>query len=140
VWSAAGYLMPRGVLREAGLDPAQVFASQAFVGSYGAVLDALESGRADLGATYCSLDENGALTAAPWSERPGLRPIALSGAIPGDAICAAGELSPDDAEAMVEPLIALSAEAEGQTLLRRLFGAERFAEVDPSYYQGLEGM
>jgi ABC-type phosphate/phosphonate transport system substrate-binding protein len=140
VWSAAGYLMPRGVLRDAGLDPAQVFASQAFVGSYAAVLDALESGRADLGATYCSIDEHGALIAGPWSERPGLRPLALSGAIPGDAICAAGELSVEDAEAMVEPLIALSTLTEGQTLLRRLFGAPGFAEVDPSYYQVLEGI
>jgi eukaryotic-like serine/threonine-protein kinase len=140
VWSAAGYLMPLGVLREAGLDPAQVFASQAFVGSHRAVLDALEQGRADLGATYCSLDEHGALVAAPWSDRPGFRPIALSGAIPGDAICASGELSLKDAEAMVEPLITLSTQPAGAALLRRLFGTERFAGVDPSYYQALEGV
>jgi phosphate/phosphite/phosphonate ABC transporter binding protein len=137
-WSAAGYLMPRSVLREAGLDPEQVFASQAFVGSHAAVLDALQEGRADVGATYCSIDEKGTLVAAPWSERPGLRPVALSAAIPGDAICAAGELSLEDAEAMVEPLVTLSAEAEGAALLRRLFGAARFVEVNASYYQALE--
>ncbi len=140
VWSAAGYLMPRSVLREAGLDPAQVFASQAFVGSYAAVLDALDAERADVGATFCSLDDDGGLVAAPWVDHPGIEPIALSGAIPGDAICACGELSLEDAEAMVSPLIALSAEPEGAALLRRLFGTERFAEVDPSYYQVLEGV
>ena len=138
VWSAAGYLMPRSVLREAGLDPAQVFASQAFEGSYTAVLDALETGRADVGATFCSLDDQGSLVAAPWG--PGLEPIALSGAIPGDAICAGGELPLADAEAMVSALVALSAQPGGATLLRRLFGTERFAEVDPSYYQVLEGV
>ncbi len=140
VWSAAGYLMPRGVLRDAGLDPAQVFASQSFVGSHGAVLDALEAGRADLGATYCTLDDDGALVAAPWTDRPSLRPIALSGAIPGDAICAAGELSLKDAEAIVEPLLTLSTDPAGASLLRKLFGTERFAEVDGSYYQALEGV
>jgi len=140
VWSAAGYLMPRSLLREAGHDPAQVFASQAFVGSYAAVLDALDAGRADLGATFCSIDDDGALVAAPWVDRPGLAPIALSGAIPGDAICAGGELSLEDAEAMVSPLIALAGEPEGAELLRRLFGTDRFAEVDPSYYQVLEGV
>jgi serine/threonine-protein kinase len=140
VWSAAGYLMPRGVIRGAGFDPEQVFASQTFVGSHAAVLDALEDGRADVGATYCSLDEHGALVAAPWSERPGLRPIALSGAIPGDAICGAGEIALEDAEAMVEPLIALSAEPRGPALMSRVFGAGRFVEVDPSYYQALEGV
>jgi len=139
VWSAAGYLMPCGVLREAGLDPTQVFASQSFVGSHGAVLEALESGRADLGATYCTLDDDGALVAGPWSDRRALRPIALSGAIPGDAICAAGELSLKEAEAIVEPLLSLSAEPEGAALLRRLFGTDRFAEVDASYYHVLDG-
>jgi serine/threonine-protein kinase len=140
VWSAAGYLMPRSIIREAGFDPEQVFASQTFVGSHVAVLDAVQQGRADVGATYCSLDEHGALVAAPWTDRPGLRPIALSGAIPGDAICASGEIALADAEAMVEPLIALSAESRGPALMTRVFGAGRFVEVDPSYYQALEGV
>jgi len=140
VWSAAGYLMPRSILREAGFDPEQVFASQTFVGSHAAVLDALQEGRAEVGATYCSLDAGGALVAAPWSDRPDIRPIALSGAIPGDAICAAGDLHLEDVEAMVEPLIALSTEPEGSALLTRVFGAGRFVEVDPSYYQALEGV
>ncbi len=140
VWSAAGYLMPRSVMREAGIDPEQVFASQTFVGSHAAVLDALHEGRAEVGATYCSLDETGNLVAAPWSDRPDVRPIALSGAIPGDAICAAGELHLEDAEAMIQPLVALSAEPEGSELLSRIFGAGHFVEVDPSYYQALEGV
>ncbi len=140
VWSAAGYLMPRSVIREAGLDPAQIFASQAFVGSHAAVLDALAEGRADLGATFCTLDERGTLVAAPWSDRPGFVPVALSGAIPGDAICAAGELSLKDAEAMVTPLIDLADDAEGSALLRRVFGTPRFVGVDPSFYQVLEGV
>lgn len=140
VWSAAGYLMPRNVIREAGFDPEIVFASQAFVGSHAAVLDALEEGRADVGATYCSIDDKGALVAAPWSDRRGIRSIALSGAIPGDAICAAGELHLEDAEAMVEQIVALSADKEGQALLQRVFGAGRFVEVDSSHYHELEDM
>jgi phosphate/phosphite/phosphonate ABC transporter binding protein len=140
VWSAAGYLMPCSVLRAAGLDPTQIFASQSFVGSHIAVLDALESGRADLGATYCTLDEGGALLDGPWAERSGLRPVALSGAVPGDAICAAGELSLKEAEAIVEPLLALSTQPEGAALLNRLFGTDRFAEVDASYYHALDGV
>jgi phosphate/phosphite/phosphonate ABC transporter binding protein len=140
VWSAAGYLMPRSVIREAGFDPETIFASQTFVGSHAAVLDALQEGRAEIGATYCSLDRDGALVAAPWTDRPEVRPFALSGAIPGDAICAAGELHLEDAVAMVEPLVALSSEPQGSALLTRIFGAGYFVEVDPSYYQVLEGV
>jgi hypothetical protein len=33
-----------------------------------------------------------------------------------------------------------SAEPEGAALLRKRFGAERFVEVDASYYQALEEM
>jgi phosphate/phosphite/phosphonate ABC transporter binding protein len=140
VWSAAGYLMPRSVLREAGLDPEQVFASQTFVGSHAAVLDALQEGRAEVGATYCSLDRDGALVASPWTDRPDIRPFALSSAIPGDAICAAGELHLEDAVAMIEPLVVLSTEPQGSALLAKIFGAGYFVEVDPSYYQVLEGV
>jgi serine/threonine-protein kinase len=139
VWSAAGYLMPRSVIREAGFDPEQVFASQTFVGSHAAVLDALQEGRADVGATYCSLGPRGSLVAAPWSDRPALHPVAVSRTIPGDAICAAGELPIEHAEAMVEPLIALSADKAGTATLQRVFGADRFFEVDPSYYAVLDG-
>jgi ABC-type phosphate/phosphonate transport system substrate-binding protein len=65
--------------------------------------------------------------------------VAVSGAIPGDAICAAGEIPIEHAEAMVEPLIALSADKAGTATLQRVFGADRFFEVDPSYYATLEG-
>ncbi len=140
VWSAAGYLMPRGVLRLSGIDPTQVFASQAFVGSHAAVLDAIAEGRADVGATYCTLGEDGTLVASPWSDRKGFVPVAVSGAIPGDAVCAAGELSLRDAEAMVQPLIDLAKSQEGTRLLERLFGTARFVGVDASDYQVLEGV
>jgi hypothetical protein len=40
---------------------------------------------------------------------------------------------------MVEPLIAITAEKAGSSLLNRIFGAGRFVEVDPSYYTVLEG-
>jgi phosphate/phosphite/phosphonate ABC transporter binding protein len=140
VWSASGYLMPRGVLRLAGIDPDHAFASQGFVGSHAAVLDAVEEGRADLGATYCTLDEDGALVASPWRDRPGFVPIVVSGAIPVDAICAAGELSLKDAEAMVQPLVDLADDAEGAPLLKRLLGSPRFVRVDPSDYHVLDGV
>jgi phosphate/phosphite/phosphonate ABC transporter binding protein len=138
VWSAAGYLVPRDMLRAAGVDPASAFASQAFVGSHAAVLDALEEGRVDVGATYCSLDTRGALVAGPWTGRRGLRALAVSDPIPGDTLCAAGHLSPEEARLLVDPLVELSLAESGPKLLRALFGADRFVQVDPAFYEVLE--
>jgi phosphate/phosphite/phosphonate ABC transporter binding protein len=133
-WSAAGYLVPRGMLRAAGLDPERLFASQTIAGSHAAVLDAVRTGLVDVGATYCSVDAQRRLVRAPWGRDPGLKAVACSEQIPGDAICAAGALPLEQARELVRPLQALAEQPATAALIAQVFGAERFTEVDAGHY------
>lgn len=87
-WSAAGYLVPRAMLAKHGLDPDQLFSSQGFVGGYDAVLAALRSGQADVGAIFCRLDDQGRSTGGPWQGDAALSLLEVDGPIPGDSVCA----------------------------------------------------
>jgi ABC-type phosphate/phosphonate transport system substrate-binding protein len=103
-WSASGYIVPRARLRLGGVDPATAFASEVFVGSTRAVLEALRSGTADVGAAHCTLTPENTIKTAPWSEADGLDVLATFGPIPCDAICAGPSIGPEKRRAMREAL------------------------------------
>ena len=84
-WSAAGYLFPRRILRDAKIDPASVFAKQRFYSSHPAVLEALRAGEIDVAGTY--LDRSGLLRPAGDDAANGLVSIGTSASIPSDALC-----------------------------------------------------
>lgn len=92
-WSAAGYMMPLALLRSRGVDPDQVFSSQAFVGSHDAVLESLVARSAEVGATHCTLDDQGTIIRRPWDDGDGLEVLGVSGPIPGDTFCSAPGVS-----------------------------------------------
>ncbi|MEM9188161.1 MAG: PhnD/SsuA/transferrin family substrate-binding protein [Myxococcota bacterium] len=54
--SASGHIFPKVALAGFGLDPQQLFLGERFVGSHGAVVEAVESGEADVGATYATFE------------------------------------------------------------------------------------
>ena len=94
-WSAAGYLVPRALLRDAGHDPTTLFASEAFAHDYRVVLESLDAGRADVGACYARLDDRGALAGGPWMAHPDLILLASGGSIPSDTLCTSPRVDPD---------------------------------------------
>jgi ABC-type phosphate/phosphonate transport system substrate-binding protein len=87
--SAAGYLAARGPLQE---HLASGFASEQFLGSHSAVVDAVAIRAVDLGASFGTFDDaTGELVEAEWLDAAGvkLRPvkaIASFGAIPNDCL------------------------------------------------------
>lgn len=127
-WSTSGYLFPRRLLRAAGFDPATLFSEQRFYGTHEAVAHALALGEIDVGALYCLLDGSTApraaeaLVGAPWTSETPLRALAVTGAIPGDALCIATRVP----EAEADELCARLARPEAAELARLLDG-ERFA-------------
>ena len=129
-WSAAGYLMPRAMLKAKGIDPDRVFASQGFVGRYDAVLAALRHGDADVGATFCGVDARGTLVRHPWSDADELRVLALSERIPGDTMCASYRVARDDRERLRQLLV----DEVGTASLLHLMGASRFARAKVEDY------
>ncbi|MBX7195323.1 MAG: PhnD/SsuA/transferrin family substrate-binding protein, partial [Sandaracinaceae bacterium] len=84
-WSAAGYLVPRRVLRGRGIEPDRDLREQAFVGSYPAVVDSLRTGAADLGGVFGWRREDGSV----WhlgSDHDELLALAVSEPIPSDVM------------------------------------------------------
>jgi serine/threonine-protein kinase len=129
-WSAAGYLMPRVVLRSKGVDPDGVFASQGFVGRYDAVMASLRSGSADVGATFCSVDARGAILRRPWNDTDDFRVLAVSEKIPGDAVCASYRVARDERERLRR----LFTDDVGAASLLHSMGASKFARGSDEDY------
>jgi eukaryotic-like serine/threonine-protein kinase len=133
-WSAAGYLVPRSLLRAKGVDPDAVFSSQGFLGSYPAVLGALRAGTADVGGCFCAIDRSGKIARRPWKKEDGLRVLAVSEPIPGDTLCVARTLPAEDVERLRDRL---SDEEIARPLLR-LLAAKRLLRAEPQRYSALE--
>ena len=132
-WSAAGYLMPRAMLRAKGIEPDRSLASQGFLGSYPAALEALAMGRADVTAAHCGVDEFGVIVRAAWNEVHPVTVLDVSEPIPGDTICVRPAL-----EGRHRAHIArrLGDRRRARTLLR-LVGATRMVRGDTARYDGL---
>lgn len=138
-WSAAGYLIPRCMLRLAGIEPDRVLTSQAFVGSYEAVLRSIAEGGADVGAVHCRLDEERGVVASPFRDDPRLRAIAVSREpIPGDTICAPATANPERVRRVVARFVEAATRIEARPVFQRIFGTDRFVAANPSRYEGLE--
>jgi phosphate/phosphite/phosphonate ABC transporter binding protein len=138
-WSAAGFLIPRRMLRGAGVEPDAVFHSQAALGSYEQVLRALVDGEADVGATWCRLGARGEIASSAFADDPRLRVLAVSAdAIPGDTICASTALAPEVAHELAARFGAAAASLELTPHFRALLAKDRLVAANPSRYEGLE--
>lgn len=138
-WSAAGYLVPRCMLRAADIEPDSTFSAQSFHGSYGAVVQALLDNVADVGAMFCRVSENGEITGGAWHDDRRIRPIAVGAEpVPGDTICVTAAISVEDARRAIERFVEAAAKPAVGPLFREVFGTDRFVAANASRYEGLE--
>lgn len=138
-WSAAGYLVPRCMLRAADIEPDDTFSAQSFHGSFEAVVQALLDNVADVGAMFCRVSENGEITGGAWNEDRRIRPIAVGAEpVPGDTICVTSALSVEDARRAIERFVEAAAKPSAGPLFREVFGTDRFVAANASRYEGLE--
>ena len=86
--SASGYLVVRAHLEQLGVDLGNAFSEDLFAGSHDAVVDAVRSGRADVGATFVYVDEAGHFQRAGWGASNEMHIIAQAGPIPNDILAA----------------------------------------------------
>jgi phosphonate transport system substrate-binding protein len=89
--SSSGYIVPRIHLASLGCDLTTFFSQETFQLSHTAVIDAVASGRADLGATFYCVDATGKLTTAGWTDADGttirsVKVAAHAGPIPNDMV------------------------------------------------------
>ncbi len=144
--SAAGYLFPRMHLAAKGIEILRFFSRELFVHSHAAVVDAVVSGEADVGATFCNV-ENGKVVRSAWLDDKGeaVRPVeALMtiGPIPNDALVASSHLPAGDRSAVTRWLLSLNGardaeKARALELFGRLLGATDFRVAATDHYEAL---
>jgi ABC-type phosphate/phosphonate transport system substrate-binding protein len=136
-WSAAGYLMPRKLLREAGVHPDRDLWQRMF-GSYSNVLEAIALDQAELGGVFCSIDAFNTVIRAGWTGADRVRVLAVSEAIAGDVIARARRNHTPQINEWIAALRSAAESSEHRALLRDLFGAEGLESPDLSGYAPLE--
>jgi phosphonate transport system substrate-binding protein len=142
--SAAGYLVPRMHLASLGLDPSKLFSQEIFAQSHFGVVEAVVNGRADVGATFCTLEpRTKRILTAGWTAADGqtLRPVDLvttAGPIPNDAIVAAARLPSSVKTALTRWLLNL--DERSKAILTELFHVKAFKLSTPTHFEPLRHM
>lgn len=138
--SSAGYLFPRLALREAGLDPTNLFSSETFVESHSRSVRAVVSGFADAGATFVQLldpqDPKRGIAIAGWTgfaDTRSLRAVLVSASIPSDTVCVLAGVA--DADRIEASLASFHTRPHGQRLLRMLLNGDRLVPTDGTEYE-----
>lgn len=137
--SAAGYLFVRLALREAGVEPSELFGDERFAGSHGSTVRAVLRGEADVGATHAQTKPGTEeIVLAGWhfyAGVDGMRPLLVSPPIPPDVICASSSLDPDRLDDAREALLRLHRIEDGDPdLLDEVFGGVKLVGARTTDY------
>ena len=142
--SCAGYLFPRLALRRAGFDPSALFADELFVGSHAAGVRAVQTGKADVAATYVQLadaaDPRSELSLVGWVpyvDAEAMRSVLVSPSIPSDAVVITRATPRGDEAKVLSGLEEAGQHPKVAPLLRALLGAESLALTEPSFYSSV---
>ncbi len=128
--SASGYLFPRALLKDQGLDPDKHFAGETFAGDHPSVCKAVRAGTADVGATFSTepkadgaLEATGCADAGPVTD---FKVIASTANLPNEVIAHSPEFPPARVNDVLMTFGRLNQSPEGKTLLADIFRAQGF--------------
>ena len=130
--SAAGYVIPRATLDARKYESSTLFREERFYGSHDAVVNAVLSGSAHVGATYARIGVNGEVLRGGWSDVKGadgvIRVLMTFGSIPGDLICARQGVRKESRAAVTRALVEASTDERIRSNVRAIFGVDAFRE------------
>jgi phosphonate transport system substrate-binding protein len=143
--SASGYIFPRMYLARQKIDPSRL--DERFVGSPLAACAAVADGQADVCACFVSetsasepeqllADLARIYTAAPWR----LRVLAVTDAIPSDALVSAPHVDDATAHDLATGLVGLRTTEEGREALQKMLFAERLLAPPQAFLAQLEAL
>jgi phosphonate transport system substrate-binding protein len=140
--SVGGFLLPMAWMREQGLDPTHAFASQVFVGSYRAALEAVLDGAADVTSVFApvarpGIDDVTGLSDL-WPEKTSeFRALGFTDEAPNDGVAVSMSLAPAIVADLERTLLTLQHSASGAAILKECFHADRFELAPRSGYRAL---
>lgn len=134
--SASGYLLAKAHLLRAGINPAQVFTVQDFLGSHDAVCKAVAAGTYDLGATFSDPTPTGQRISGCESvlgkAAAGLTMIAATDEVPNDVLVAAPTVKREKVELLRTAGTNAPKSEAGKEVLKAAFQAEGTAPIGDS--------
>ncbi len=136
--SATGYMFPKAMMVQRGLDPAGLFSSQDFLGSHDAVCQAVAEGRAEVGATFLNdpaATEVQGCRAVLGEEVSLLRVIAATEDIPNDVLAVREGFPPEAKGRLMIGATLLGSSEEGKRTLQLAFHAEGFSQIKRDDYE-----
>jgi phosphonate ABC transporter permease subunit PhnE len=138
--STSGFVIPRYLLLERGLDPSHFFRQQVFAGGHDAAVLAVYNGQVDAAAVWA---EPPAEHAGAWTRflsnrpPPRLRPILYSPPVPSDAVGVHPDFlrtHPTLVRNVRTALLAMGQNDAGRAILRRLNSTDGFVAADSAQY------
>ncbi len=130
--STSGYIIPRIMLKAAGVDPDTDLAQQIEAGSHPNVVLAVYSGDCDAGATY--IDARGTIEDENPDVNEKVVVIAESDEIPNDGLQFIKDFPADMREEIVNAFLEIMATEEGAEAMGAAYGWDEVAEKDDSFY------
>jgi len=130
--STSGYIIPRVMLKAAGVDPDTDLAQQIEAGSHDSVALAVYSGDCDAGATYVDVRDKIEDDYPDVKEKTIV--VAISPEIPNDGLQFIKDFPPEMKEKIVKAFLEIMATEEGVTTMGKAYGWEEVVEKDDSFY------
>lgn len=130
--STSGYIIPRVMLKAAGVDPEKDLAQEVEAGSHPNVVLAVYSGDCDAGATY--IDARGTIEDEHPDVNEKVLVIAESDEIPNDGLQFIKDFPADMREKIVQAFVDIMASEEGAEAMGLAYGWDEVIEKDDSFY------
>jgi phosphonate transport system substrate-binding protein len=142
--SSSGYVIPRLHLSSLGHDLRGFFREESFLHSHIAVVDAVATGRVDVGATFsCSDPATGKMISAGWTSAEGatirsVRVVSTAGPIPNDMIVASHRL-PVAVRGRIQQWL-LQLDDRSQELFSEIVHSTEFRVPAPEHFRPLRAL
>lgn len=139
--SATGYLIPKALLLQNGINPVEVFEVQDFVGSHDAVCTGVAEGKWDVGATFtddpapAAPKVTGCQAVLGQKKADALTIVAVSGEIPNDVLVASAAVPKALTDKVVAATKALAGSDAGKKTLSNALLAEGVADVTSADFE-----
>ncbi|MBC7250652.1 MAG: phosphate/phosphite/phosphonate ABC transporter substrate-binding protein [Anaerolineae bacterium] len=130
--STSGYIIPRIMLKAAGVDPDTDLAQQVEAGSHDNVVLAVYQGDCDAGATYVDARDRAAEDYPDVKEKTVV--IATSPEIPNDGLQFTKDFPPEMREKIVQAILEIMETEEGVEAMGNAYGWEAVTVKDDSFY------
>ncbi len=130
--STSGYIIPRVMLKAAGVDPDKDLAQQTEVGSHPGVVLAVYKGDCDAGATW--VDARGTIEDEYPDVKEKVKVIAESAEIPNDGLQFIKDFPADMREKIVKAFLEIMETPEGVEAMGKAYGWDAVVEKDNSFY------